>query len=125
MPIPLPLEYVIEQVRGGDGELEQIALRELGGLRLSRQEAMDVWDRIEDHKWYLSERLGRDVGHRVAVVDFCGNVEPWLRQRSNDRDWRVQLKRFARTYLFPEPVRPEYSLQAFEQAMRGTRGLAR
>jgi len=26
------------------------------------------------HKWYVSERLGRDVGLRVAAVDYFENV---------------------------------------------------
>ena len=51
-------------------------LGRLTGVRLSRAFAQDVWPQMLEHKWYLSERLGRDVGLRVAAVDFFENVFP-------------------------------------------------
>ena len=30
---------------------------------------------IQDHKWYLSERLGRDVGLFVATLDYFLNIQ--------------------------------------------------
>ncbi len=30
---------------------------------------------IADHKWFLSERLGRDVGFTVAALDYRLNVQ--------------------------------------------------
>lgn len=30
---------------------------------------------IKDHKWYLSERLGRDVGTIVAALDYFLNIQ--------------------------------------------------
>lgn len=30
---------------------------------------------IKDHKWYLSERLGRDVGFFVAALDYFLNIQ--------------------------------------------------
>jgi hypothetical protein len=33
---------------------------------------------IADHKWFLSERLGRDVGFSVAALDYRINVLPAL-----------------------------------------------
>ena len=55
-------------------------LRKLAGVKLSDLEAHIVWPRILDHKWYLSERLGRDIGLRVAAVDYFENIQP-LRPR--------------------------------------------
>lgn len=51
-------------------------LKRLAGVRLSPREAEVVWARLLEHKWYLGERLGRDVGMRVAAADFFENVEP-------------------------------------------------
>lgn len=51
-------------------------LRRLAGVRLSKPFARDVWPQVLEHKWYLSERLGRDVGLRVAAVDYFENVFP-------------------------------------------------
>lgn len=32
-----------------------------------------AWRKLQDHKWYLSERLGRDVGFFVAASDYFLN----------------------------------------------------
>lgn len=50
------------------------SLKELAGVRLSASEAYDVWPQVLEHKWYMGERLGRDVGMRVAAVDYFENV---------------------------------------------------
>ena len=50
------------------------SLKELAGVRLSASEARDAWPRVLEHKWYLGERLGRDVGLKVAAVDYFENV---------------------------------------------------
>lgn len=50
------------------------SLKELAGVRLSASEACDVWPQVLEHKWYLGERLGRDVGMKVAAVDYFENV---------------------------------------------------
>lgn len=34
----------------------------------------NFWNKIQDHKWYLSERLGRDVGMFVAALDYFLNI---------------------------------------------------
>ena len=34
-----------------------------------------LWFKILQHKWFLSEKLGRDVGIKVACLDFIENVE--------------------------------------------------
>jgi hypothetical protein len=49
-------------------------LRELAGVKLSASEASDVWPQVLEHKWYMGERLGRDVGLRVAAVDYFENI---------------------------------------------------
>jgi transitional endoplasmic reticulum ATPase len=33
-------------------------------------------EKVLVHKWYLSERLGRDVGLKVATIDYFENVDP-------------------------------------------------
>jgi hypothetical protein len=48
----------------------------LAGVELSAREARDVWPSVLEHKWYLGERLGRDVGLRVAAVDYFENIHP-------------------------------------------------
>ena len=74
MTIPTKLRESIKQVLARHQTSR--ALRKLAGVRSSASEAQAVWPRILEHKWYLSERLGRDVGVRVAAVDYFENVQP-------------------------------------------------
>ena len=88
MPIPFKLDYVIERTRV---EVERAAQRRalrraLAGVHVSAREAQAAWPRIIEHKWYVSERLGRDVGLHVAAVDYFENIAPPMRmpRRSSD-----------------------------------------
>jgi len=74
MPIPFPLDYVIHRLAPPPGTAERAVLQELTGLRLPPERACAVWSAVVEHKWLLSERLGRDVGLRVAAVDYFENV---------------------------------------------------
>lgn len=48
---------------------------EISGVKLEADVAHDVWPRILLHKWLMSEKLGRDVGLRVACIDFLENID--------------------------------------------------
>lgn len=48
----------------------QIFLHEFTGKSFSREEAEAVWEQILNHKWNMSEHLRRDVGLKVATVDY-------------------------------------------------------
>jgi len=72
--VPFKLDYVIEQTLRGGASEEQRLLRELAGVRLGPAEAAAEWPRVLEHKWFVSERLGRDVGLRVAALDYFDNV---------------------------------------------------
>ena len=48
---------------------------ECSGARLEPEAAGELWPRILQHKWLMSEKLGRDVGLRVACIDFLENME--------------------------------------------------
>ena len=47
---------------------------ELSGAKFEPDIAADLWPKIIKHKWLLSEKLGRDVGFRIACIDFLENV---------------------------------------------------
>jgi transitional endoplasmic reticulum ATPase len=51
---------------------------ELSGAKFEPDIAADLWSKILKHKWLLSEKLGRDVGFRIACIDFLENVEQAL-----------------------------------------------
>jgi transitional endoplasmic reticulum ATPase len=48
---------------------------ESSGTKLDAEAAADLWPKILQHKWLLSEKLSRDVGLRVACIDFLENME--------------------------------------------------
>ena len=48
---------------------------ETSGNKYDPDIAADLWPRILQHKWLMSEKLGRDVGLRVACIDFLENME--------------------------------------------------
>ena len=72
--IPFRLEHVIERTLAGGATEEQRLLGELAGVRLSAAEAAAEWPRVLEHKWFISERIGRDTGLRVAALDYFENV---------------------------------------------------
>ncbi|MBK8316486.1 MAG: DUF4032 domain-containing protein [Acidobacteria bacterium] len=109
MPIQYRLDYAIDKSSGKSSD-ERALIRAVAGIKLAPSDATRVWPRILDHKWYLSERLGRDVGPRVAIIDYLENVEP-LRRRVNGFGelspgvfrkgcWQERLKRSLLWLLF-------------------------
>lgn len=48
---------------------------EISGTKLDPEIASDLWPKILQHKWLMSEMLKRDVGLKTACVDFLENVD--------------------------------------------------
>jgi len=48
---------------------------ECTGQNIEPEIAGGLWSKILRHKWFLSEKLGRDVGTKVACLDFMENVD--------------------------------------------------
>jgi hypothetical protein len=69
-----PEEAKVDPVARDARRLRRV-LRGWAGVKLSASEARDVWPQVLEHKWFVSERLGRDVGLRVAAVDYFENVQ--------------------------------------------------
>ena len=88
--LPFRLNYVIERTlqatNPASGRYERRMIKELAGVRLPEQKAREVWSSILEHKWYLSERLNRDVGLRTAAVDYLENIAPPLVPHRMRRD---------------------------------------
>lgn len=53
---------------------------EISGAKYDPDIAADLWPKILQHKWLLSEKLGRDVGLRTACVDFVDNMEQAIKE---------------------------------------------
>ena len=53
-------------------------LRQLARLDLEESQAEELWRGAARHRQELLRLLGRDVGQRVALLDFVLNVRPQL-----------------------------------------------
>ena len=95
--IPFKLDYVIEKSLGQGPNEEQRLLRELAGARLAPSEAASEWTRVLEHKWYVSERLGRDVGLRVAALDYFENVRLPRHTRTSHKAAPGRLRKATQT----------------------------
>lgn len=67
------LDYTVEKVRQNEPSREQKILKRLVGRDFTKEEAGFIWEKVGDHKWYIGERLKRDVGIKVAAVDYVEN----------------------------------------------------
>lgn len=53
---------------------------EISGTKFDPEVATDIWAKILQHKWLMSEKLGRDVGLRTACIDFLENMDQALNE---------------------------------------------
>jgi diguanylate cyclase (GGDEF)-like protein len=53
-------------------------LRQLAHLEIDEMHAAALYRNVAVHRREMSDRLGRDVGQRVALLDYIVNVEPQL-----------------------------------------------
>lgn len=55
---------------------EEYAARifEISCHKIDPELATDLWSKILHHKWVLSEKIGRDIGIKVACIDFIENI---------------------------------------------------
>ena len=96
MPIPSKLDRDTERVLEDDG-IEKQKLQQVFGVRLSSSETREIWPQVLKHKWYLSERCGRDVGIRAAALDYFENVRR-VRKREEVRNTLPPALAFMRPF---------------------------
>lgn len=78
------LDYTIEKVLQQKKTAEQKFLQNFTNENFTKTDAKFHFEKIADHKWYVSERLQRDVGLAVAAVDYFANFyEPKLSSRNS------------------------------------------
>ena len=93
MLMPFMLDYVVERTLAAEVNRVPRQLRRVAGVKLSASEARALWPRILEHKWYLSERLNRDVGLHVAAIDYLENIyqAPATHQRKDSLPGRLRM----------------------------------
>ena len=92
------LDYVVDEIRKNEPSREQAILRKLTGENFTREEADFIWERVIDHKWYIGERLKRDVGERVAAVDYVENFYESANFFNNKKNQSGVLRRIGQSF---------------------------
>lgn len=67
------LEYATTRMGESGPGFERSLLRIYTDRRISEGEANDLLRKVADHKWFVSEKLNRDVGFHVAAIDYVEN----------------------------------------------------
>lgn len=75
---PETLQRIISGLSSSDDDLYVELLYHLTYRRFPREEAERIWRAITDHKKELAQLLGREVGFRVAALDYLFSVEKIL-----------------------------------------------
>jgi hypothetical protein len=92
--IPYKLDFAIDEMASTELAAQGL-LQAYTGKVIPKTEAAKVLQRIPNHKWYLSERLGRDVGMHVAAVDFVENFyEPVVVESLTSRYFKLLREGF-------------------------------
>ena len=101
------LNYITNKVLQDVPTPEQALIKKHLNADFSKREAKYLWERIVEHKWFVGERLKRDIGFRVAAVDYFENFyEPVFFGR-RATGFKDSLRQFFRIILRTEFLRPK------------------
>ena len=79
------LDYVVDEVLNDLPSQEQFLLKKFAKKDVSKKEAAYLWAKINEHKWYIGERLKRDVGFHAATIDYLENFYDEETFRNHER----------------------------------------
>jgi Domain of unknown function (DUF4032) len=100
------LDYTIEKILKDVSAPEQTFVEEYLNADLPEREAKYLWKKIVDHKWYISERLKRDIGFRVAAIDYIENFYEPMFFVKHKTGLKNSLRDFFRIIARSEFLRP-------------------
>ncbi|HEY8561263.1 MAG TPA: DUF4032 domain-containing protein [Pyrinomonadaceae bacterium] len=101
------LNYRIGKFFRNDVTPEQKMVSKYLSAELPAREAKYLWERIVDHKWYVSEGLKRDVGFRVAAVDYVENFYEPVFFNTRRTGFRNALRELFKIISRTEFLRPK------------------
>ena len=89
--IPYSLEHIVTELNSNEAAAQAL-LEAFTGRVIPKPDALNLFKRLPDHKWYLSESLSRDVGFHVAAVDYIENFYGLVSAESNENRIIPSLK---------------------------------
>ncbi len=72
---PEDIKAKVEKLISLDKDFYSNLIYNLVSENFEEEEAKKLWDEILKHKWEISQKLGRNVGIRVAILDYLENVK--------------------------------------------------
>jgi diguanylate cyclase (GGDEF)-like protein len=69
-------EFVDSQKKQLGGSFFSSLISTLTGMQKDEEEAEELWEKLLKHKYAMSTMMGRNVGIKVAAVDYFTNIEP-------------------------------------------------
>lgn len=109
------IEYLVEKVvREKRGNFYSDLLYSLSSERFPEQKARELWQEILRHKYIMSEKLNRNVGIRVATLDYLENIKKII-----EAPRIVEESDFAKTLKlsFTDPLTGLYNRRYFEEQL--------
>lgn len=100
-------DYTIEKTLNNIPTPQQVSLKKYADKDFTKREAKYLWERIVDHKWYMSERLKRDIGFRVAAIDYVENFYEPVFYETPKTNFKDSLRQFFKTVVRTEFLRPK------------------
>jgi len=100
------LDYTIEKVLRDAPSAEQALIKKYLSEDVSKREAEYLWQRIADHKWLVSERLKRDIGFRVAAIDYFENFYEPVFFENRKTGFKNGVREFFKIIARTEFLRP-------------------
>ncbi len=107
------INYAIESTLEAQPNLEQKFLIEFTGRKFPAADAITLWRKVIEHKWYVSERLQRDIGLKVAAVDYLENIyQPNAAERKEKVTLKSAITKLVRRLsdFIPPPLASEKSI---------------
>ena len=102
-----------ELLEAPSSEICASTIFEISGTQLDPDIAADLWPKILQHKWLMSEKHGRDVGLRTACIDFVEHMEQAIKEYVDYRRKDVLVEMGAQTseekYGILSPIRSRQS----------------
>lgn len=93
---PPNIKSKLDQILSQDKSFYSKLLKKFVGEEFQEEEARTLWKEILDHKYVVSEKLGRNVGVRVAALDYLENIKKIIKSsRIIDEEEFIRTLRMA------------------------------
>jgi len=109
------LQYVVDRIIGEHSDtFYSDMLHAIASERFPEEDAKKMWQAILHHKYNISEKLGRNVGVRVAALDYLENIKKIIQAPKivDETEFRKTL-----TLAVTDPLTGLYNRRKFNEEL--------